>query len=106
MPRALALFLERRDWSKPASFGIPIGLVSTANINAVDSRPIGRENHLQSTPAIAQLSGSRLLRSSAAAHTDARAGRESVRGAISDNASTDGYMHKVMFIYPFWQVFW
>ncbi len=65
--------VERRDWSKPASFGLPIGLVSTAN---VDPRPVGRENRLQSTPATSQLSGSRLLCSSAAAHTEARAGRE------------------------------
>ncbi len=43
-----------------------------------------RSTGLQSIPAIAQLSGSRLLRSSAAPHTEARAGseRERVRGAI------------------------
>ncbi len=73
----------------------------TATVNAVDSQPIERENHLQSTLATVQLSGSGLLRSSAAAHIEARAGRERERDAIqiyrvSDNASTDGYIHKVV----------
>ncbi len=57
----------------------------------------------------------RFLRSAAAAHTEARTRweREWEREAwfryrVSDNASTDGYIHthKVMLKYPFWQVFW
>ncbi len=57
----------------------------------------------------------RFLRSAAAAHTEARTRRERewerevwFRYRVSDNASTDGYIHthKVMLKYPFWQVFW
>ncbi len=58
----------------PPHSALRLALVSTAN---VDSRPIGKKNRLQSTPATAQLTGSRLLRSSA--HAEARAGRESER---------------------------
>ncbi len=55
------------------------------------------------------------LRSAAAAHAEARTRRERAwereawfRYRVSDNASTDGYIHthKVMLKYPFWQVFW
>ncbi len=88
--------------------------MSTANVNAVDSRPIGRENCLQSASATAQLSGSRLLRSSAAAHTEACAERarerERERGGSDANTAfqttpqrTDIY--KVKSKKTFWQVF-
>ncbi len=57
----------------------------------------------------------RFLRSATAAHAEARTRRERAwereawfRYRVSDNASTDGWIHthKVMLKYPFWQVFW
>ncbi len=53
----------------------------------------------------------RFLRSAAAANTEAHTLRERevwFRYRVSDNVSTDGYIHthKVMLKYLFWQVFW
>ncbi len=53
----------------------------------------------------------RFLRSAAATHTEAHTLSERevrFRYRVSDNVSTDGYIHthKVMLKYPFWQVFW